>query len=354
MSGPDFSNAVRLSLREWAVVGFFTLAFVLAAPRLWERYETFRPDSDYRMPYDLSNDYWLYDRDTRAAARQHEFLLIGDSVIWGQYVTRQQTLSHYLNELEGKERFANLGLDGAHPIALAGLIEHYASGIRNKPVLLQLNPLWLSSPRHDLSSDDESPFNHPRLVPQFVPWLGPYKEAISPRIGVVVERNVPFLGWASHIQQAYFDRMDIPSWTLERPTANPLANLRTGLPPSDNLLRHEPIPWFQRRITRQDFPWVDPVKSVQWRFFQKAIDILQSRGNRVFVLLGPFNEHLLTDESRQRYHVVRAALEAGLKAKGVESFAPTPLASEQYGDASHPLASGYNALARELLPHLPH
>ena len=92
-----------------------------------------------------------------------------------------------------------------------------------------------------------------------MPWLGPYKEAISPRIGVVVERNVPFLGWASHIQQAYFDRMDIPSWTLERPTANPLTNLRAGLPPSDNLLRHEPIPWFQRRITRQDFPYQSTV-----------------------------------------------------------------------------------------------
>ena len=82
--------------------------------------ETFRSDPDYRIPHDLSNDYWLYDRDTRAAARQNEILLIGDSVIWGEYVTRQETLAHYLNELAGKERYANLGLDGAHPLALAG------------------------------------------------------------------------------------------------------------------------------------------------------------------------------------------------------------------------------------------
>ncbi|MGC8642182.1 MAG: hypothetical protein ACP5XB_20145 [Isosphaeraceae bacterium] len=354
MSERDFSNAVRLSLREWAVIGLCTLGFVIAAPRLWEKFETFRPDRDYRMPYDLSDDYWLYDRDTRKAAREHEFFLIGDSVIWGQYVTREQTLSHYLNELEGRERFANLGLDGAHPIALAGLLEHYASGIRDKAVLLQLNPLWLSSPRHDLSSDDEAQFNHPRLVPQFVPWLGPYKEAISPRIGAVVDRNIPFLGWTGHLQQAYFDRMDIPAWTLERPTANPLRNLRAGLPPSDNIPRHKPGPWFQHGITRQDFPWVEPAKSLQWRFFRKAIDVLQSRGNRVFVLLGPFNEHLLTDASRQRYQRVKAELEAGLKAKGVAYFAPAPLASEQYGDASHPLAPGYEALARELLPRLPH
>ncbi len=353
MSGPDFSNMVRLSVREWAAVGLCILVFVLAAPRLWERYETFQPDLDYRMPYDLSSDYWLYDRYTHVAAQTYESIVIGDSVVWGQYVTRAQTLTHDLNELAGRPRFANLGLDGAHPIALAGLIEHHASGIRSKPVLLQFNPLWLSSPRHDLSSNEESQFNHPRLVPQFVPWIAPYKETMSARIGVAVEHRVPFLGWASHLQQAYFDRMDIPSWTLERLTADPLGTLRAGLPPSDNLLRHESVPWYKRGITRQDFPWVEPAKSLQWRFFKKAIVVLEGRGNRVFVLLGPFNEHMLTDESRQRYHGVRAALEAELRSQGVAYHAPAPLASDQYGDASHPLAPGYEALARELFSHLP-
>ena len=114
MSGPDFSNAVWLGLREWAVVGLCTLVFVIAAPWLWEKFETFRPQPDDRMPYDLSNDYWLYDRATRAAANDHAVVLVGDSVVWGQYVTRQQTLSHYLNVLAGKDDFANLGLDGAH------------------------------------------------------------------------------------------------------------------------------------------------------------------------------------------------------------------------------------------------
>ena len=129
---------------------------------------------------------------------------------------------------------------------------------------------------------------------------------------------MPFLGWASHLQQAYFNRMDIPSWTLERPTANPLKSLRAGLPPSDNLLRHEPVPWYQRRIARQDFPWVEPANSLQWRFFKRSIDVLKARGNRVFVLLGPFNEHMLTDRSRERYHQVRDFLEAELTLKGVD------------------------------------
>ncbi len=155
------------------------------APRLPPRRS--RGDSPRRV---LRRPSRRADRYTRVAAQTHDSLVIGDSVVWGQYVTREQTLTHYLNELAGRRRFANLGLDGAHPIALTGLIEHHASGIRNKPVLLQFNPLWLSSPRHDLSSDEESQFNHPKLVPQFVPWLAPYKDAISPRIGVVVERRI--------------------------------------------------------------------------------------------------------------------------------------------------------------------
>ncbi len=346
MAGPDFSNVVRLGLREWAAVGLCTIVFVVSAPRVWQKNEAFEPGPDYRMPYDLSNDYWFYDRYTKVAAQTHEWIVIGDSVVWGQYVTPEQTLPHYLNALEGRPRFANLGLDGAHPIALAGLIEFHATGVRNKPVLLQLNPLWLSSPRRDLSANEEFQFNHPRLVPQFVPWLAPYKESISSRIGVIVERSVPFLGWASHLQQAFFERTDIPSWTLERPKDNPLKALRAGLPPSDSLLRHEPVPWFKHGITKQDFPWVEPASSLQWRFFKKAVDVLKARGNRVFVLLGPFNEHLLTEQSRERFHSVRAALEAELKARGVEEYSPLALASDQYGDASHPLAPGYEALAR--------
>ncbi|HEV3263514.1 MAG TPA: hypothetical protein VG013_42150, partial [Gemmataceae bacterium] len=85
------SNAVRLSVRQWIVVGIFTLAMVLLSPSLWRKAEKFDLEPDYRVPYDLSNDYWLYDRYARLAASEYDTLLIGDSVIWGQYVTRQQT-----------------------------------------------------------------------------------------------------------------------------------------------------------------------------------------------------------------------------------------------------------------------
>src|SRR5438874_12439283 len=114
------------------------------------------------MPHEISNDYWLYERYANAAVNQCDTLLLGDSVVWGEYVTPQETLSHYLNELAAGKRCANLGLDGAHPLALAGLVEHYAAGVAAKKVLLQCNPLWMSSRRADLQDEKAAEFNHPR------------------------------------------------------------------------------------------------------------------------------------------------------------------------------------------------
>lgn len=348
---PESSNAVYLTGRQWVGVGLFALALVVFAPPLWKVVEKFDPDADYRMPYDQSNDYWLYERYTYLAAARYDTLLIGDSVVWGHYVTREQTLSHYLNEQAGRERFANLGLDGTHPLALAGLLEHYAGGVRGKEVVLQWNPLWMSSPKTDLR-DEKATVNHPRLVPQFTPRIPAYQEEYSTRLGVVIEQHVPFSSWTTHLQQAYFDRSDIPSWTLEHPYDNPLEQLAQGLPPSDNLLREEPISWKERGIRKQAYPWVDPETSLQWRAFRRAVEILERRGNRVFVLLGPFNEHHLTDNNRREYHKVKATVEDWLRERGIAYAAPPPLPTDYYADASHPLGEGYALLARELFGQL--
>jgi hypothetical protein len=347
--GSAFSNGVRLSGREWLGVGLFTAVLVLFAPAAWRQVEPFPLEPDSRMPHDLSNDYWLYARYAGLAAERYEILLLGDSVIWGEYVTRQGTLSHHLNARLGREQCANLGLDGAHPLALAGLLEHYSGGVAGKGVVLQCNPLWLSSPRADLQDDKATEFNHPRLVPQFVPRIPSYQEEVSPRIGVAVEERVPFSSWTNHLQQAYYDRSDLPSWTLEHPYENPLQPLARGLPPADDTLRHESRPWYASGIGLQDYPWVDPETSLQWRAFRRAVEVLRHRGNRVFALVGPFNEHLLTPESRRRYRQVQATIAAWLEAQAIPHALPLPLASELYGDASHPLADGYARLADQLL-----
>jgi hypothetical protein len=355
-ASPDvrtFSNAVRLNGWEWLGVGMFALAMIVFTPSLWERIEHFDPDPDYRMPYNWdrdspSSDYWHYNRYTQIAAARDDTVLIGDSVFWGHYVAPQQTLSHYLNNLASEPRFANLGLHGIHPVALAGLLEYYAVGVTDRNVLLHWNPLWHTSPRTELQDEEYRSFNHPRLVPQFLPDILCYKEVeVSTKLGVLVERRVPFLSWNSHLQQAYFDQNDIPSWTLEHPYDDPLKPLLQGLPPPDNRLPA------RREIQRTDYPWGDPDASLQWRFFRKSVGILQQRGNRVFVLVGPFNEHMLTRDSLQRYRRVHATVVEWLKAQGVAYAAPPPPPPEEYADASHPLAPGYQRLARQLYPELP-
>lgn len=343
-----FSNGIRLTSREWLGVGLLSALLVICAPWLGKHAEQVFLEPDHRMPHDLSNDYWLYQRYVELATPQYDTLLIGDSVIWGEYVTRQETLSHYLNVMAGQERFANLGLDGAHPLALSGLIEHYTGSVSGKKVLLQCNPLWMSSPRADLQDEEATNFNHPRLVPQFQVDIPVYKEEYSPRIGIVVERHLPLSQWTTHLQQAYYDRTDIPSWTLEHPYDNPFKPLTRGLPPADNSRRHLDQPWYESGITQQDYPWVDLGNSLQWQAFQHLVRILQDRGNRVFVLVGPFNEHLLNPDSLQRFQEVKATIGAWLEQERIPHAVPDPLPSKWYGDASHPLAPGYAELAQQL------
>jgi hypothetical protein len=351
--GPDFSNSIRLTGGQWAVVGLFTLVMVLFAPSLWKQMEKFDLEPDYRIPHDLSNDYWFYDRYARLSAARYDTLLIGDSVIWGEYVTRQQTLSHYLNDRAGEQRFANLGLDGADPVALAGLVQHYTGGVSGKNVILHCNPLWMSSPRRDYQDEKQFDSSHPRLIPQFTPRIPGYKEDISHRMGVLVEQRVPFNSWTSHLQTAYYGGTDIPNWTLEHPYDNPIQPLTTPGANATQLaaqesLRHSPIPWYKSGITRQDFPWIDLKTSLQWRSFQRAVEILQGRKNRVFVLVGPFNEHMLEPESLERYRKLKAGIVSWLEEAGVPYVAPEALPSNLYGDASHPLAEGYKVLAEEV------
>jgi hypothetical protein len=342
------SNGIRLTGRQWLGLWIFAALTLAVLPPLWHHAEPFALEPDYRVPHDLSHDYWLYERYARLAAGRYGTLLIGDSVIWGEYVTPHETLAHYLNEKAGQERYANLGLDGAHPLALGGLIEFYADSISGKDVLIECNPLWMSSRKSDLQDDQAGDFNHPRLVPQFAPSVPAYKAEISPRLGVLLERRLPLSRWAAHLQQAYYDRTDIPAWTLEHPYENPLAPLRRGLPAPDESRRHLPQPWYKNGITTQDYPWVDLGASLQWRAFQGAVELLQLRGNRVFVLVGPFNEHLLTPASLERYQQVKATIAAWLKAHKVAHAVPPPLSRDLYGDASHPLAEGYEQLAEEL------
>jgi hypothetical protein len=350
---PTASNAFRLTGRQWIGVGVFAIALYVLTPVAWQRVEKLETGPDYRIPFELNGDYWLWERVAAQAAATHDTLILGDSVVWGVFVRPGETLSHYLNALEGRDRYANLGVNGKQPVALAGLIEYYGGAIRGKEVLLHCNPLWLSQPKHDLRDpDDPGVFSDWELAPQFWPKIPSYKDSVSARLDRVIDRNVAMHGWTNHLQYVYFGESGTPRtapmWTLDHPYENPLRAVTCKLPPPSEELRKEPVPW-HTTIPRENMPWVDLAGSLQWKSFLRAVDLLQKRGNTVKVIVGPFNEHLLKDASRVKYSELRKAIEAELKERKIPYMAPAPLPTDQYGDASHPLGAGYALLAKELV-----
>lgn len=346
-----FSNSIRLDARQWLALGLFAVVFAVALPPIWKYLEDFKPTTDYRVPRDLSNDYWFYENYVDEAVQTYDVQVVGDSVIWGEFVTRDHTLTHYLNQQVRKERFVNLGVNGVHPLAFEGLIYNYAPAISGKNVLLHCNLTWLRESKTDLQ-DPDATVNHPRLVPQFVGKPPAYKAEISDRLGVLVERRVALLKWTSHLQQAYYrtdQPNDIPSWTLKHPYDNPLAPLARPLPASDDKPHADARPWKKRLLSAEDITWVDMDKSLQWPAFQRTVETLKSRGNRVVVLVGPFNEHMLTPASKGRYAKVKGTITAWLTANDVPHLAPAVLPTDLYADVSHPLAAGYELLAKQML-----
>ncbi len=73
----------------------------VATPRLWKHIERFDTGPDYRIPYQLSNDYWLFDWRLQKIAAAKPIVVLGDSVVWGQYVKSDGTLPHFLNQQAG-------------------------------------------------------------------------------------------------------------------------------------------------------------------------------------------------------------------------------------------------------------
>jgi hypothetical protein len=347
-STPFSSNTIRLSVWEWLIVAGIILVLTIALPSVWRGLEKFSPSADYRIPYNFSEDYWLFRQYCRSVYDKNKTLVIGDSVIWGHYVDRDQTLSHYLNELAGDERFVNLGLDGSHPMALLGLIKHYGKAIKGEKVILHMNLLWLSSQEADLQAEKEFPFNHSRLVPQFKPRIPCYVETASNKIGIELERYSPIMQLIRHLQVKYFDNMNLSLWTVENPYANPLSRISINPQRQDEERDSDSLFRTTKDKAQQSLPWVDFETSLQWWAFQHLLELLESRNNDVFVVVGPLNEHVLSPDSIQKYRELLIKTEDCLKEmENPYSLLPL-LPKDLYVDTSHPWPQGYSLLAEHI------
>lgn len=362
---PPGVNEMRLSAPEWVAVLAILAAIALVTPPLWERLEQFHPNPDYRIPYALSRDYWLYGRYLRRVADSHPVVVLGDSVVWGEYVAPDGTLSHFLNGVAGEtNRFANAGLNGLFPLALEGLLRHHGQALRRQKIILHANPLWLTSPEADLSTTKEQPFNHARLVPQFHPRIPCYRADPTERLSAAIEQHCRFFAWVSHLQNACFDQQSLPQWTLadndttppRYPNAwrNPLSAISLRIPNTlpdsaergPDSPRHKP--WSTKTTGTTHFQWVAPEHSLQWHALQRVIRSLRARGNDVLVLVGPFNEHLMAPQNRPAYRTIRTHITHWLYQNQIPHVLPETLPSLLYADASHPMTAGYALLAKRL------
>ena len=364
ISDMPFVNEMRLRARHWAIVFLVVLLGVTLIPSIWKKVERFDTGPDYRIPYTLSRDYWLYERRLQSIGPTN-VVLLGDSVVWGEYVLPDGTLSHFLNHETGATNlFVNAGVNGLFPLALEGLVRSYGRPLQHHKVMLHCNVLWMTSPKADLSTDKEEQFNHSTLVPQFSPRIPCYRADANERLNAIVERNVPFLEWVSHLQNAYFGQKSIPKWTLEEEGGdpprcpnvyrNPLCQITLTVPSAPRedpqrgpqSSRHKP--WSTNASGTTQFEWVPLDKSLQWHAFQRVLEILRERGNDVMVVLGPFNEHMMAEENRLGYRKLRAEIVSWLSQKQILHLVPEPLPSALYADASHPLTEGYELLAKRL------
>jgi len=344
---PFGSNEVRLSPRQWLIALVILAALFHYLPIIWQWIEPLQLGPDHRIPLRLSNDYWTYQRYCGEVCRQGRTLLLGDSVVWGHYVKSSETLSHYLNQQTGSQRFANVGVDGIHPAAMAGLVEYYGRDMANQKVILSCNLLWMSSKQHDLSTEKEFVFNHPALVPQFSPRIPCYRAKFPERLGIVIGRTVPLLGWADHLRIALLESNDLPHWVIEHPYACSPGGLEMAAPYEPSPVP-DAKPWTEQHIAKFNAAWVPLDASLQWQSFRRTVGLLRQRGNRLLVLLGPFNEHMLPEKSLETYRERQRGVEAWLRAEQIPHYIPPALPSRLYADASHPLAEGYARLAEDL------
>jgi hypothetical protein len=163
-----------------------------------------------------------------------------------------------------------------------------------------------------------------------------------------------------HLQQTYFGQKSAPEWTLADdgkfpPTYPNTYRLPGGVPLSAELPsakrglaseRHKP--WSANQSGQVNMEWVTPESSLQWQAFRRLAKRLQGRGSDLLVVVGPLNEHMMNDATREKYLGFRIAVAAWLSAEGIRFVVPEALPSDGFADASHPLTQGYERLAKRL------
>lgn len=349
------SNSLILGGREWLLVlGIFTV-ISLVVYNGFNRWERIPVEPDFRSTCweARMSDYYAYSQWANYAREHYKILLLGDSVIWGQEVPNNETISHFLNQQLGSEKVANLGIDGLTLAALDGILANYGSGFRDTNAIVELNPLWMSSPKRDMR--EKGTFHHPRLVPQFDSRIKYFKD-FNERLGYVIEHHLKVPPFVRHLMVNYYDNKSVANWLLESPYRNPLSAITFQGPPMMKEKQGLGTGWEGRIKNKDKFkpindPFLQPEESVMFEHFIKALDKLKKNNVNAMILLGPYNTYNLTPESKQKLFVMIGEIKKILDARNVTYFDSTNdlLPSDAYADQCHALAVGHAQLAEAMV-----
>jgi hypothetical protein len=345
------SNCIMTSWRGLILIAVILAMAIVGIPSLWRHFESFEFNDNFRIPYELSTDYWFYNNGVQKACEKYSNIIIGDSFIWGEYVDSNNTLSSCLSRTTvTSQKFVNLGVNGLHPAAAYGLIKYYAPEIRRKHVILFFNPLWIQSPEIDLQGTDELSLQHTQLLSQFDTSLKCYQAACNDRLAAVFACSFQWFGFASHIGTLYFNDIGIKKWSVENYNTFPGLNREKlrKLILNSRQVHTEAQAWFNRNIEPENYQWVRLDTSIQWKYFKKTVELLMQRGNSVFVLVGSFNPYIILSDSLPQYQNLRKEFRQELDVMQVNYIVIPDMPSEYYTDASHVDSRGYKMIAEQL------
>lgn len=334
-----------LNKLKYIIISIFILICITAViPFIIPFTDTTSFTGDYRIPYSMGEDYFLYSSYSKSIADGSRIPVIGDSVIWGHYTDSGSTLTAHLNRINKKPVFVNMGLDGIHPAAMSGLIDLYASGLKNRKVIAGVNLLWMSSARHDLSGPVNSEINHKILLPQFTRKIPSYKPSFEERISASITRSIPFFAWIDHLRLSKFAGKSFYLWTMD----NPDKSITEFFSHKEDEFK-APEGTLPEKMQEQNIEWITAEKSLQWEFMIETLLSLKKNGNRVAAVITPFNTYMMTAESRKRYFSILAEMEWILRENGIIPIIPLILEKKYFADSSHPNAEGYKLIAEDIM-----
>lgn len=341
----DSSIAIPISPRGWIGVIVVTVVFLSCLPRFIRRYEQFEPTPHWRMPTRYAEDLDLTARRLAIARNRGEVIWLGDSVIWGEYARPSETLPASMEKHFPSIRFANLGLEGLHPLALHGLVELFPPW-HDRAVIVHFNPIWMTSPRRDLRVSDVGTINHVALLPQFRRTIPADARSWEERMATWLGREMSLWRWTSHMRMAYFEGRDPVRWMTEHPTQWPaFAEGSASLIPDD-----VPSSRLRRRVVSANaltYEWVAPGESLQFAAFVELLESLARHQVRCYCVVGRLDPARRTSDCLAREAELRDRLREVLERLRIPFHVVSNTAVEM-ADASHPTPAGYQAIAEEL------